>query len=92
MIRFGIIFPEICFEKFINFELSSQIYVKNKDLDYLLRNQPFFVQKKVLRLNKSLRGETYSIKEFTFEPSIEYQNFKLTAELHLTKKIVIPKT
>ena len=28
MIRFGIRFPEICFEKFINFELSSQIYIK----------------------------------------------------------------
>ena len=33
MIRFGIRFPEICFEKIINFELSSQIYIKIKELD-----------------------------------------------------------
>ena len=38
MIRFGIRYPEICFEKFINFELSSQIYIKIKELDYLLKN------------------------------------------------------
>ena len=36
LIRFGISFPEICFEKFIKFELSSQIYIKIKKLDYLL--------------------------------------------------------
>ena len=88
MIRFGILFPEICVEKFINFELSSQIYVKIKDLDYLLRNQQIFVQNKVLRLSKGLLGEISSIKEFTFEPIIEYQILKLTAELHLTKKIL----
>ena len=41
MIRFEIRFPEICFEKFINFELSSQIYIKIKELDYLLKNQQF---------------------------------------------------
>ena len=33
---FGIRFPEICFEKLINFVLSSQIYIKKK-LDYLLK-------------------------------------------------------
>ena len=43
MIRFGIRFPEICFEKFINFELSSQIYIKIKELDYLLKNQQFLI-------------------------------------------------
>ena len=36
LIRFGIRFPEICFEKFIKFELSSQIYIKIKELNYLL--------------------------------------------------------
>ena len=45
MIRFGIIFPEICFENFIYFELSSQFYVKIKNLDYLHRNQQFFCPK-----------------------------------------------
>ena len=43
MIRFGIGFPEICFEKFINFELSSQVYIKIKKIDYLLKNQQFLI-------------------------------------------------
>ena len=41
MIRFGIKFLEICFEKIISFEVSSQTYIKIKDLDYLLKNQQF---------------------------------------------------
>ena len=43
VITFGIRFPEICFEKFINFELSSQIYIKIKELEYLLKNQQFLI-------------------------------------------------
>ena len=43
MIRFGISFPEICSEKFINFELSSQIYIKIKELEYRLKNQQFLI-------------------------------------------------
>ena len=43
LIRFGIRFAEICFEKFINFELFSQIYIKIKELDYLLKNQLFSI-------------------------------------------------
>ena len=43
MIKFGIRYPEICFEKLINFELSSQIYIKIKELDYLLKNQQFVI-------------------------------------------------
>ena len=43
MIRFGIRFPEICFEKFIKFEFSSQMYIKIKDLEYLLKKQQFFI-------------------------------------------------
>ena len=42
MIRFGIKFPKICFEKPKNFELFSQVYVKIKEFDYLLKNQQFF--------------------------------------------------
>ena len=38
LIRFGIRFPGVCFEKFINFDLFSQIYIKIKELDYLLKN------------------------------------------------------
>ena len=40
----------------------------------------------VLRLSKGLFRETYSIKEFIFDPHIAYQSYKLTAELHLTRK------
>ena len=43
LIRFGIRFPEVCFEKFVNFELSSQIYIKIKELEYLLKNQQFLI-------------------------------------------------
>ena len=43
IIRFGIRFPEICFEKFINFKLSSQFYIKIKELEYLLKNQQFLI-------------------------------------------------
>ena len=46
----------------------------------------YVVQNRVIRLSKNLLRETYSIKEFTFDPQIAYQSFKLTAELHLTRK------
>ena len=38
---------------------------------------------------KGLFREAYSIQELTFDPHIAYQSFKLTAELHLTKKEVL---
>ena len=47
------------------------------------------VQNRVLRLSKGLFRETYSIKEFTLDPHIAYQSFKLTAELHLTKQEIL---
>ena len=43
LIRFGIRLPNFCFEKVINFELSSKIYIKIKELDYLLENQQFLI-------------------------------------------------
>ena len=49
----------------------------------------FFVQNRVIRLSKGLFRETYSIKEFTFDSHIAYQSFKLTAELHLTRKEIL---
>ena len=49
----------------------------------------FIVQNRVIRLSKGLFRETYSIKEFTFDSHIAYQNFKLTAELHLTRKEIL---
>ena len=35
---FGKKFPEICFHKFTNFGLPSEIYIKIKDLDYLTKS------------------------------------------------------
>ena len=43
LIRFGIRFPEIWFKKFNKFELFSHIYIKIKELDYLLKNQHFLI-------------------------------------------------
>ena len=43
LIRFRIRFPEICLEKLLIFELSPQIFIKNKELDYLLKNQQFSI-------------------------------------------------
>ena len=43
LIRFGIRFSEICLEKFVNFELSSQIYLKIKKLYFLLKNQQLLI-------------------------------------------------
>ena len=49
----------------------------------------FIVQNGVIRLSKSLFRETYSIKEFTFDLQLAYQNFKFMAELHLTRKEIL---
>ena len=49
----------------------------------------YVVQNRVLRLSKDLFRETYEIKEFTFNPHIAYQSYKLTAELHLTRKEIL---
>ena len=62
------------------------------DVDsYFLHNflDVFIVQNRVIRLSKGLFRETYSIKEFTFDSHIAYQSFKLTAELHLTRKEIL---
>ena len=49
----------------------------------------YVVQNRVLRLSKALFRETYSIKEFTFDSYFAYQSYKLTAELHLTRKEIL---
>ena len=46
----------------------------------------YVVQNRVLRLSEGLFRETYSIKKFTCDPHFACQSFKLTAELHLTRK------
>ena len=49
----------------------------------------YVIQNRVLRLSKGLFRETYAIKEFIFDPHIAYQSYKLTAELHLTRKEIL---
>ena len=49
----------------------------------------YVVQNRVLRLSKGMFRETYSIKDFTFDPHIGYQRFELTAELYLTGKKIL---
>ena len=49
----------------------------------------YVAQNRVLRLSKGLFRETYSIKEFIFDPHVAYQSYKLTAELHLTRKEIL---
>ena len=44
------------------------------------------VQNRLLRLSKGLFREKYSNKNFIFEASFEYQSFKLTAELNLSRE------
>ena len=53
---------------------------------FLITLDVFAFQIRVIRLSKSLLRETYTTKKFSFQPSNEYESFKLTAELHLTKK------
>ena len=55
-------------------------------VSYFFHNFLFIVQNRVFRLSKGLFRETYSIKEFIFDPHIAYQSYKLTAELYLTRK------
>ena len=37
------IIPQICIEKLINFELSSQIYIRIRELDNLLKNHRLII-------------------------------------------------
>ena len=70
-------------------KIPIDILIDELDVEsYLFYNilDVFFVQNRVIRLSKGLFRETYPNKEFTFDPHIAYQSFKLTAELHLTRK------
>ena len=72
--------------------LPCDFRIDDIDVDsYFFHNflDVYVVQKKVLRLSKGLFRETYSIKEFVFDPHFVYQSYKLTAELHLTRKEVL---
>ena len=66
-------------------EIVVDSYFFHKCLDVFIIE----LQNRVIRLSKGLFRETYSFKELTFDPHIAYQSFKLTAELHLTRKEVL---
>ena len=61
-------------------EIDVDSYFFHNFLDVII------VQNRFIRLSKGLFRETYSNKEFTFDPHIAYQSFKFTTELHLTRK------
>ena len=67
-------FQPIRTKKFLDITMDPKIGTKN------------WIQNRVLRLSKRLFMESYSIKEFIFDPHIAYQSYKLTAELHMTRK------
>ena len=67
--------------------LSNEIDVDSNFFYNLL--DVLIVQNRVIRLSKGLFRETYSIKEFTFDPHIAYKSFKFTAELYLTRKEIL---
>ena len=69
--------------------IPCDFFIDEIDVDsYLIHNflDVLVVQNGVLRLSKGLYRETYLIQEFHFDPHIAYQSYKLTAELHLTRK------
>ena len=61
-------------------EIDVEFYFFHNFLDV------YVVQNRVFRQSKCLFRETCSIKEFTFDPHIAYQSFKLTADLNLKRK------
>ena len=73
-------------------KIPINFFIDEKDVDSYFFHKfldVFIAQNRVLRLSKGLFGEIYSVKEFTFDPHIAYQSFKLTAELHLTRKEIL---
>ena len=68
---------------FLISEIDVDFYFFHNFLDvYIVRNR-------VLRLSNGLFREIYSTKEFTFDAPIAYQSLKLTAELQLTRKVIL---
>ena len=64
-------------------EIDIDSYIFHNFLDV------YVIQNRVLRLSKGLFRETYSIKEFIFDPHFAYQSYKLTVALHLTRKEIL---
>ena len=83
-------FLELLYKKKEN--IPCDFLIDEIDVDsYFFHNflDVYVVQNRVLRLSKDLFRETYSIKEFRFDPHIAYQSYKLTAELHLTRNFFL---
>ena len=68
---------------YLNHKIDADSYFFHNFFDV------YFVKNRVLRLSKVLSRETYSIKQFPFEPNYDYQSFKHTAELHLILKEIL---
>ena len=70
-------------------KIPIDFFIDRIDVDsYVFHNflDVYVVQNRVIRLSKGLFRETF---EFTFDPHNAYQSFKLTAELHLTRKEIL---
>ena len=68
---------------FIIFEIDAESYIFHNSLGvYILKNR-------VIRLSKSLFERNILSKDPNFEPNIEYQSFKLTAQLNVTRKEIL---
>ena len=83
-------FLELLYKKKEN--IPCDFLIDEIDVDsYFFHNflDVYVVQNRVLRLSKGLFRETYSMKEFIFDPRIAYQSYKLTAELHFSRKEIL---
>ena len=78
-------FLELLYKKKEN--IPFDFLIDGIDVDsYFFHNfvDVYVVQNRVLRLSKGLFRETYSIKEFIFDPHIAYRSYKFTAQLSYT--------
>ena len=83
-------FLELLYKKKVkipNDFLIDEIY--NDSYFFIIFGRLYDIQNSIIWLKKGLFRETYSIKDFSFEPSIEYQSFKLTADLHMTRNKIL---
>ena len=83
-------FLELLYKKKEN--IPCDFLIDEIDVDaYFFHNflDVFVVQNRIIRLSRGLFREFYPLKEFIFDPHIAYQSYKLTAELHLTRKFFL---
>ena len=61
----------------------------DSDSSFFIIMNVYIVQTRIFRLSEGLFGEAYSIIEITFEPSIEFQSFTHSTELHLSCREIL---